>query len=215
MVPEIQSVTGWNFLSFWDIFCPITPLTTQKIKILKYIIWRYHLKISFYTCIPRIAIIWCILPEIWSETDTFFVIGHFLPYCTPNDLENENFERTNIAPEDIRCMHTKNHMHTHAYHFTHGYQKSQSQHIVYASWDMEWDRQIFCRFGPFFCPFTPLATQKIKMLKKFKKHLKILSFYTSVVPKIMMIQCTVPEIWCVMDVIVIFHFGLFFALLSH
>ena len=66
-------------------------------------------------------------------------------------------------------MHTKNHMHTHAYHFTHGYQKSQSQHIVYASWDMEWDRQIFCRFGPFFCPFTPLATQKIKMLKKFKK----------------------------------------------
>ena len=24
-----------NFLSFWTIFCPLTPLTTQKIKILK------------------------------------------------------------------------------------------------------------------------------------------------------------------------------------
>ena len=26
---------GHNFLSFWTIFCPFTPLTTQKIKILK------------------------------------------------------------------------------------------------------------------------------------------------------------------------------------
>ena len=43
-----------------------------------------------------------------------------------------------------------------------------------------------------------------------KKHLDI-SFYISV-PKIMIICCTVPEIWCVTDVI-IFHFGLFFALL--
>ena len=43
-----------------------------------------------------------------------------------------------------------------------------------------------------------------------KKHLDIL-FYISV-PKIMIICRTVPEIWCVTDVI-IFHFGLFFALL--
>ena len=39
------------------------------------------------------------------------------------------------------------------------------------------------------------------------------SFYTSV-PKIMIIFYTVPEVWCVIDVIVLFHFGLFFALLS-
>ena len=37
------------------------------------------------------------------------------------------------------------------------------------------------------------------------------SFYTSV-PKIMIIWYIVPEIWHVTDVIVIFHFGLFFAL---
>ena len=30
----------------------------------------------------------------------------------------------------------------------------------------------------------------------------------------MIISYTVPEIWCVTDVIVIFHFGLFFALLQ-
>ena len=33
-----------NSLSFWTIFCPFTPLTTQKIWILKNekIAWRYH-----------------------------------------------------------------------------------------------------------------------------------------------------------------------------
>ena len=47
--------------------------------------------------------------------------------------------------------------------------------------------------------------------EKKKTTLKI-SFYTSL-PKIMIISYTVPEIWCVTGVIVIFHFGLFFALL--
>ena len=46
----------------------------------------------------------------------------------------------------------------------------------------------------------------------FAKHLEISLFYTSV-PKSMIICYTVPEIWHVTDVIVIFHFGLFFALL--
>ena len=44
------------------------------------------------------------------------------------------------------------------------------------------------------------------------KTLEISSFYTSV-PKIMIICYTVPEIWHLTDVIVIFHFGLFFVLL--
>ena len=44
-----------------------------------------------------------------------------------------------------------------------------------------------------------------------KKQLEISSFYTSA-PKIMIICCSVPEIWCVTDII-IFHFELFFALL--
>ena len=67
-------------------------------------------------------------------------------------------------------------------------------------------------FWAIFCPFTPLTAQKIKILKKWKKHLEISSFYTSV-PKIMIICYIVPEIWCMTDVIVIFHFGIFFALL--
>ena len=39
-----------NFLSFWTIFCPFTPLTTWKIKILNK--WKNHLEIlSFYTAV--------------------------------------------------------------------------------------------------------------------------------------------------------------------
>ena len=78
------------------------------------------------------------------------------------------------------------------------------------SWNMKCDRHNFLSFWAIFCPFTPLTTQKIKILKKWKK-LEISTFYKSV-SKIMIICYTVPEIWCMMDVIVIFHFGLFFAL---
>ena len=42
--------------------------------------------------------------------------------------------------------------------------------------------------------------------------MEISSFYTSVL-KIMIKYYTVPEIWCVTDVIANFHFGLFSALL--
>ena len=50
--------------------------------------------------------------------------------------------------------------------------------------------------------FTPSTNQKIKTLKKRKKRLEIPSFYISV-PKILIICYTVPEIWHVMDVIVV------------
>ena len=58
--------------------------------------------------------------------------------------------------------------------------------------------------------FNLLTTQKIKIFKKWKKPLVISSFYARV-PKIIILCYTVREIWCMTDVI--FHFGLFFALL--
>ena len=133
---------SWNircdrqkFLSSWAIFCPFSPLATQKIKILKL-----------------------------KKAPGDIIILHI---CTIND----------------------NHMH--------------------GSWDTEHDGQNCLSFWTIFCPFTPLTTRKIKIFKKWKKHLE---FYTSVM-KIMIICYTVPEIWRVTDAIVIFHFGLFFAIL--
>ena len=69
--------------------------------------------------------------------------------------------------------------------------------------------RIFCQIWTIFCPFTCLTTRKFKTLKNWKKYMEILSFYISV-PKIMIICCTVPEIWHVTDVIVIFHLRLLF-----
>ena len=70
-----------NVLSFWTIFCPFTPLWTQKIKILEK--WKTHLKIlSFHKCVPQMTVIWCMVPEIWSATDIIFfvILDHFLPF---------------------------------------------------------------------------------------------------------------------------------------
>ena len=138
MVPEVWSMTDIIFWHFGSFFCPFTPLTTQKIKILKK--WKKCLEASsFYTSVPQIMIICYTAPETWCVTDCYF------------------------------------------------------------------------SFWATFCLFPPLTAWKIKIFKKWKKHLEISSFYRSV-PKIMIMCCTVPE-WYVTDLIFIFHFGLFFALL--
>ena len=127
------------------------------------------------------------------------VLSFWTIFCTftSDNPKNQNFEKMKKLPGDIILFHMCT---------------INDNHMMYGSWDMEHDRQNFLSFWTIFCPFTPLTTQKIKILKKWKKHLEISSFYTSV-PKIMIICYTVPEIWCMTDVIVIFHFGLFFALL--
>ena len=63
-----------------------------------------------------------------------------------------------------------------------------------------------------FLPFFPSNNQKNQNFENMKKCLVISSFYTSVT-KIMIICYTVPEIQRMTDVIFIFHFKLFFALL--
>ena len=84
---------------------------------------------------------------------------------------------------------------------------------MYGSWDKQSDRQNFFVILELFLPLPPLTTPKNKILKKWKKkHLQASSFYTSV-PKTMILCYAVPAIWCAMDVIFVFHFGLRFALL--
>ena len=66
---------------------------------------------------------------------------------------------------------------------------------------------IFCHCGPFFALLLPLTTRKIKIWKKWKKHLEILSFYTCV-PQMTIMWWMVPEIWSVTDRMFC-RFGLF------
>ena len=82
-----------NFLPFWAIFCPLIILTTWKIKVWKK--WKKHLKISsFYTCIPQMMIIWCLVPEIEAQQTNFFVIlDHFLSFYATSNSKSQNFEK--------------------------------------------------------------------------------------------------------------------------
>ena len=82
--------------------------------------------------------------------------------------------------------------------------------MLYSSWDMACDRcNCYFSFWAIFCPFSSLTARKINISKNWKRYLEIYSFYT-IVPKIMILCYTVPEIWRMTDVIVIFHFRLFF-----
>ena len=73
---------------------------------------------------------------------------------------------------------------------------------------MESDRN-FCDFLPIY----PTNNPKNQNFEKMKKLLEISQFYTGAA-KIMIICYIVPEIWCLMNVIVIFHFLLFFDFLT-
>ena len=80
-VPEIWHVRC-NYFSLWAIFCPFTPppptpcLTAWKMKVPKKCknSSRYH-HLSFYTCVPKIIIRWCTVPEIWCTTDRRWTDG--------------------------------------------------------------------------------------------------------------------------------------------
>ena len=103
---------GHNFSLFWTIFCTFTPLTTRKIKILKK--WKKLLEIlSFYTCVPYVTIIWCMVSETSSMTDIIFChFGPFFALLPSKHLKNQNFEKMKKTPADITILHkcTKSHV---------------------------------------------------------------------------------------------------------
>ena len=126
-------------------FLPFYPANTQK---------KNHLEISlFYTSVPNIMIICYTVPEIWLMTDVI-VMFHFglffaLLLLTAH-TKNENLKKMKKAAGDIIILHkcTKNH-----------------DHMLYCSWDMACERYNYFLFWAIFCPFTPLTSQKMKILK--------------------------------------------------
>ena len=139
--------------------------------------------------------------EIWSATDRIF--SHFGPFSAllpppNNNPENENFENMKKSPEDTIILHKCT---------------INDNHMMDGSWNMMCNKQNFLSYWAIFCPFTLLTTQRVKTLKKWKEHLEISSLNTSE-PKIIIICYTVPEIWHVIDVTVIFHLDYFLPFYS-
>ena len=103
-----------NFLSFWASFCPFSPLTTQKIKILKK--WkkrlvRYHHFTQVYQKSWSDAILF-LRHGVWWMQLLFFILGYFQPFYPTTSPKNQNEKNT------WSC-----------HHFTHVYQKLWSDGV--------------------------------------------------------------------------------------
>ena len=180
-VPEILSETNIVILSH---FCPFIPLTTRKSKILKK--WKMYLEMSsFYRCVIKITVIWCMLSKIWSATDKIFC--HFEPFFA--NLSHSQPEKSNFQK-----------------------MKKSDCFLRYGATDRQSFFLILDHFLPFYqphrpTPCNPTTSQKSKILKKWETPGDIIILYKCT--KIMIICYTVPKVWRVTDVIVIFHFWLF------
>ena len=118
---------------------------------------------SFSTCVPKTTYeLQFLRYGVRYNFLSFWAI--FYPFTPPNNPENQKFEKIKKASGDLIILNLCNKKHN---------------HMMYAYSDMECNI-IFCHFKPVFAPFTPLLTPQIKIWKKHKKQLEILSFYTCV-----------------------------------
>ena len=97
--------------------------------------------------------------EVWflrygaRQIEFFVILGHFLPFDPPNNLENQNFEKNKKTSGDVIILRLciKNHNHT-----------------MCGSWDIRHDR-IFCHFRPFFALWPAQQPKKSKFCKNENK----------------------------------------------
>ena len=78
-----------------------------------------------------------------QQTEFFVILDYFLPYCLPNNRENQNFEKMKKKkPGDITILHMRT---------------IDDNHMINGSLDMECNRQFFVILNHFchFCPLTP------------------------------------------------------------
>ena len=96
-------------------------------------------------------------------TEFCVILGHFLPFYhplapshtpTPNDPQNQNFEKKN----------EKNTWRYYYYYYTNMCTINED-HMIYSSRNIRCDIHNFLSFWAIFYPFSPLKTWKIKILK--------------------------------------------------
>ena len=140
----------------WD-----TELNILKLIRLGHFLPFYFFALSsFYTCVSKITIIRCTVPEIRSKVDRIFCHSGLLFALLPP-----------YGPGILKFW--KNETNSWRYHnFTNVYHKWQSYDVWFLRY---WVQQTeFFVILDHFCPFTPLTIRKIKILKKWKKLLDII-----------------------------------------
>ena len=118
--------------------------------------------------------IWCMVSKISSMMDAIviFLFGLFfvpLPPPLPHFLL--------ITPKMKISNKWKKK------HFTQAYQKSWPYAILFLRYGA-WQMQLLFFILGYLLPYYPLTAQKIKIFKKWKKHMEISSFYTYVYQKL-------------------------------
>ena len=117
---------------------------------------------SFYSCVPKITIIWDTVLEIrqrqaeWDRQNFLsFWAFFFPPPPVPNNLEKQNFEKMKKTAWTYYPLHLCS---------------INEGHVINDSWNIRHDRQNFLSFWTIVCPFTTLTIHKIKILKNWKKN---------------------------------------------
>ena len=141
-----------NWLSFWAIFCLFTPLTAQKIKILKNekSIWRCRQFTHACTCnFHNLYASW----DMECDRHNFLSFSAiFCPFTQLTCWKIKIFKKKIKISGDIIILLLCT---------------TNDGHMMYGSWDTECDRIFLILYH--FCPFTPLKTLKCKILKKQTK----------------------------------------------
>ena len=133
---------------------------TQKIRLLTK--WTNLPEISFYTCVPKTAIIWGTVPETQSETEFFVILDHFYPFnlLPGSNPENQKFDKNEKSI--WRC-----------HHFKLVQQKKRSYDVSLFRYGviqifryfLPSHRHNFLSFQAIFCSFAPLLTSKFYIWK--------------------------------------------------
>ena len=163
-VPEIRSEM-YRIFCHTGLFFALSPPPQQPGKS-KF--WKN--KKSTCRCRPftRVYLIWR-SNDVWflrykaQWTEFFVILGHFLPFYPTKNQENFFLKKWNISLEILSF-----------------YSCASQMAIIWCMVCEKWSvKGNFLSFWTIFCLFTFLSTWKIRILKKWKKHLKV-SFYTSI-----------------------------------
>ena len=127
------------------------------------------------------------------DWQNFVILDCFLPFYTPNNLKNQNFQKMKLMPGAIIILHMCT---------------IYENHLMFGSLDFECDWQIFFSFWTTFCPFNNPKNQNFEKMKKTPGDILHMCTIND-----NHMWCMVPEIWSMTDKIFC-HFVQFFALLS-
>ena len=143
--------------------CPFTPppKNLQKSKFWK--VKKFPGDIIILHCVPKITIIWCMVPEIWSEADRIFCHSEllFAFYLPPLWIQKiKILKKMKKTSEDIIILQICT---------------INDSHMMYGSWGTECNRQNVWPFWTFSALLPPWQSQKSKFWKNEKTALR--SYY--------------------------------------